>query len=167
MEELALERSGPERFLSCMVLFSELVKAAGPNADKEVRKGVSRLLGDLICLRNMSISVANSLVRGEDERVGVLVGYRPVAQVDGYVAVVEQLEEFPEAVVSFRVVEELCDRHLASSCWRQKKQDEKGQELEGRSGRHVATLDIIPVLAMTIRRVCVDRGGEPVTVGHG
>ena len=66
MEELALERSGPERFLSCMVLFSELIKTAGPNANTEVRKGVGKLLGDLICLRNMSISVANSLARGED-----------------------------------------------------------------------------------------------------
>jgi alkylation response protein AidB-like acyl-CoA dehydrogenase len=73
MEELALERSGPERFLSCMVLFSELIKTAGPNADREVRKCVGRLLGDLICLRNMSLSVATSLVRGEDASLKAVV----------------------------------------------------------------------------------------------
>lgn len=73
MEELALERSGPERFLSCMVLFSELVATAGPDADTEVRKGVGKLLGDLICLRNMSLSVANSLAQGEDASLKAVV----------------------------------------------------------------------------------------------
>ena len=66
MEELALERSGPERFLSCMVLFSELVAIAGSNANTEIKKGIGKLLGDLMCLRNMSLSVANSLAQGED-----------------------------------------------------------------------------------------------------
>ena len=73
MEELALERSGPERFLSCMVLFSELVATAGADAGAEVRKGVGKLLGDLICLRNMSLSVANSLDQGEDASLKAVV----------------------------------------------------------------------------------------------
>lgn len=66
MEELSIERSGPERFLSCMVLFTEMLDALKDRKDSEITKGLGRILGDLITLRNMSISVTTMLGRGED-----------------------------------------------------------------------------------------------------
>ena len=56
-----------------MVLFSELVATTGANASTDLRKGIGRLLGDLVCLRNMSLSVANSLARGEDASLKAVV----------------------------------------------------------------------------------------------
>ena len=109
MEELALERSGPERFLSCMVLFSELVAAIGADAGAEVKKGVGRLLGDLICLRNMSLSVANSLDRGEDASLKAVVVKDLGAEFEqGMPALVQQLVEiepgFGETTSDFQQV---------------------------------------------------------------
>ena len=66
MEELSLERSGPERFLSCMVLFTELLDTLKEREEAEIVRGLGRILGDLITLRNMSISVTTMLNRGED-----------------------------------------------------------------------------------------------------
>lgn len=66
MEELSLERSGPERFLSCMVLFTEMLDTLSGQKQTELAKGLGRILGDLITLRNMSISVTTMLGRGED-----------------------------------------------------------------------------------------------------
>jgi hypothetical protein len=109
MEELALERSGPERFLSCMVLFSELVATIGADAGAEVKKGVGRLLGDLICLRNMSLSVANSLDRGEDASLKAVVVKDLGAEFEqGMPALVQQLVEiepgFGETTSDFQQV---------------------------------------------------------------
>lgn len=66
MQELAIERSGPERFLSCMVLFTELLDSLEGRNDPELAKGLGRILGELITLRNMSISVTSMLNKGED-----------------------------------------------------------------------------------------------------
>ena len=66
MGELALERAGPERFLSCTVLFTELLNHLEGRGTSELKKGVGRILGDLITLRNMSISVASGLAQGGD-----------------------------------------------------------------------------------------------------
>lgn len=73
MEELALERSGPERFLSCMVLFTELLKHLNGKGDSEVKKGIGRIVGDLITLRNMSISVTSTLAQGGDVSLQAVV----------------------------------------------------------------------------------------------
>lgn len=64
--ELSLERSGPERYLSSMVLFLELVRHAGKHTDPSVRDLVGRLAAEAWTLRLMSASVAAKLARGED-----------------------------------------------------------------------------------------------------
>jgi alkylation response protein AidB-like acyl-CoA dehydrogenase len=62
--ELAYERSGPERFLSSMVLLKHLVAAAGPNPSERVAIALGRLTARLHALRQLSVSVATQLQRG-------------------------------------------------------------------------------------------------------
>jgi len=64
--ELAFERSGPERFLSAMVLFRCLVDAVGSNPDALQAMEIGRLTAWLIALRSMSISVTAALAAGQD-----------------------------------------------------------------------------------------------------
>lgn len=64
--ELSLERSGPERYLSSMVLFLELVRHAGKHEDPTLQELVGRLAAEAWTLRLMSASVAAKLARGED-----------------------------------------------------------------------------------------------------
>ena len=64
--ELSLERSGPERYLSSMVLFLELVRHAGASDDPALQLLVGRLAAEAWTLRLMSASVAAKLARGED-----------------------------------------------------------------------------------------------------
>jgi len=64
--ELSLERAGPERYLSSMVLFLELVRHAGAQQDMALQQLVGRLTADAWTLRLMSASVAAKLARGED-----------------------------------------------------------------------------------------------------
>lgn len=64
--ELSLERSGPERYLSSMVLFLELVRHAETAKDPALAEPVGRLAAEAWTLRLMSASVAAKLARGED-----------------------------------------------------------------------------------------------------
>lgn len=65
-EELALERSGPERYLSCQALFNELLLVLGERgADSSAAVPVGRMVAQLGALRAMSLSVAAMLERGE------------------------------------------------------------------------------------------------------
>ena len=64
--ELSLERSGPERYLSSMVLFLELVRHAETAQDPALAELVGRLAAEAWTLRLMSASVAAKLARGED-----------------------------------------------------------------------------------------------------
>ncbi|MFW2348947.1 acyl-CoA dehydrogenase family protein [Qipengyuania sp.] len=64
--ELSLERSGPERYLSSMVLFLELVRHAEKYEDSTLQELVGRLAAEAWTLRLMSASVAAKLARGED-----------------------------------------------------------------------------------------------------
>jgi alkylation response protein AidB-like acyl-CoA dehydrogenase len=64
--ELALERSGPERFLSCHVLFEQLLVVLAKSRDSRVRDLLGRLVARLSTLRAMSLSVAGMLDAGED-----------------------------------------------------------------------------------------------------
>ncbi|UYH54149.1 acyl-CoA dehydrogenase family protein [Qipengyuania sp. SS22] len=64
--ELSLERAGPERYLSSMVLFLELVRYAGARQDMALQQLIGRLTADAWTLRLMSASVAAKLARGED-----------------------------------------------------------------------------------------------------
>jgi alkylation response protein AidB-like acyl-CoA dehydrogenase len=67
--ELSLERSGPERYLSCYQLFHELVAAAGPNPSEPVQALIGNLSADLWTIRQMSLSIAAQLAAGQDPAV--------------------------------------------------------------------------------------------------
>ncbi len=66
MSELAFERSGPDRFLSTFALINELLRVLGPAPDAAARRAVGRLVAHLVVLRQMSMSVAGMLLRGEN-----------------------------------------------------------------------------------------------------
>lgn len=63
--ELALERSGPERFLSSMTLLNSLIAMVGAHPDTLQAKEIGRLTAKLITLRNMSLSVTQQLSEGK------------------------------------------------------------------------------------------------------
>ncbi len=69
MAELSFERSGPERYLSSFSLLRELVARAAIDTDPVLTEGLGKLWSSLLTLRQMSLSVASRLDRGED--VGV------------------------------------------------------------------------------------------------
>jgi len=62
--ELALERSGPERYLSSYRLFEELVAAAGPQPDDALLELIGNLGAEMWTLRQMSLSIAGQLECG-------------------------------------------------------------------------------------------------------
>jgi alkylation response protein AidB-like acyl-CoA dehydrogenase len=64
--ELAFERSGPERYLSCFILLSRLVDALGPQASPAALAKVGAEVAWATTLRNMSLSVAGMLNEGRD-----------------------------------------------------------------------------------------------------
>jgi alkylation response protein AidB-like acyl-CoA dehydrogenase len=64
--ELALERSGPERYLSSYRLFDAFVKAAGEDPDTDVLSAMGTITADLWTLRQMSMSVAGQLAAGRE-----------------------------------------------------------------------------------------------------
>ncbi|TNE34989.1 MAG: acyl-CoA dehydrogenase [Alphaproteobacteria bacterium] len=67
--ELALERSGPERYLSSHALLAELIDCVGPEADPLLVATIGRLVSDMWTLRQMSMSVAAKLAAGQDPMV--------------------------------------------------------------------------------------------------
>ena len=64
--ELALERSGPERYLSSHMLLVALIDAVGPDPDPALAQLIGRLTAELWTLRQMSMSTAAKLDAGED-----------------------------------------------------------------------------------------------------
>jgi Acyl-CoA dehydrogenase, N-terminal domain/Acyl-CoA dehydrogenase, middle domain len=64
--ELALERSGPERYLSSHALLVALIDAVGPDPAEPARSLIGGLTAELWTLRQMSMSVAAKLAGGED-----------------------------------------------------------------------------------------------------
>ena len=64
--ELAFERSGPERYLSCLALLVELIRAAPADPGERMAVTLGRLVAHLTTLRQMSLSVAGMLERGEN-----------------------------------------------------------------------------------------------------
>jgi alkylation response protein AidB-like acyl-CoA dehydrogenase len=64
MNELAFERSGPERLLSAFTLIVQLVRAIGPNPSERGAVALGRLVAHLYTLRRMSLSVAGMLQAG-------------------------------------------------------------------------------------------------------
>jgi len=67
--ELSLERSGPERYLSSLVLFNALVDAAGASPPEHVARTLGQLAADFWTLRQMSLSTAAKLAAGEDPTI--------------------------------------------------------------------------------------------------
>jgi len=64
--ELALERSGPERYLSSYALLTHLLDLAGPEPGELFRGKIGHLVAELWTLREMSMSTAARLAAGED-----------------------------------------------------------------------------------------------------
>ncbi|MDB5396189.1 MAG: Acyl-CoA dehydrogenase-like protein [Rhodospirillales bacterium] len=64
--ELSLERSGPERYMSCFGLFLTLIQRAGANPDAAMTGLIGRLSAELWTLRQMSMSAAAQLAAGND-----------------------------------------------------------------------------------------------------
>ena len=64
--ELALERSGPERYLSSYALLQELIKEFSERNDYEGVTEIGRQMAHLTTLRQMSVSVAGMLNDGEN-----------------------------------------------------------------------------------------------------
>jgi alkylation response protein AidB-like acyl-CoA dehydrogenase len=67
--ELSLERSGPERYMSSLALFLELLRVAGPDPVESVRQVIGRVAAEIWTLRQMSLSVAGRLSEGKDPAV--------------------------------------------------------------------------------------------------
>jgi alkylation response protein AidB-like acyl-CoA dehydrogenase len=64
--ELALERSGPERFLSSFELLVQLSACLGPDATNGQAMAFGRLMAHLAILRRLSLGVAQLLETGTD-----------------------------------------------------------------------------------------------------
>ena len=67
--ELSLERSGPERYLSSIQLFFELLRVVGPNPPESIKEAIGRITAEMWTLRQMSLSVAGQLAAGKDPAV--------------------------------------------------------------------------------------------------
>jgi alkylation response protein AidB-like acyl-CoA dehydrogenase len=67
--ELSLERSGPERYMSSLALFLELLRIAGPQPSEIVRQAIGRTAAEVWTLRQMSLSVAGQLAQGKDPAI--------------------------------------------------------------------------------------------------
>jgi len=67
--ELALERSGPERYLSSHMLLEALIDHAGPDPTPALAELVGRLTAEMWTLRQMSLATAAKLAAGEDPMV--------------------------------------------------------------------------------------------------
>ena len=65
-DELAYERSGPERFLDTFYVLPELVRTLGPEPDLRGAEGLGQLVAQLHTLRRMSVSVAGMLQAGKE-----------------------------------------------------------------------------------------------------
>jgi hypothetical protein len=64
--ELAIERSGPERFLSSIAVLNLLIDEIGTAPDAYQAREIGRLTARLLTLRNMSLSVTRQLNNGEN-----------------------------------------------------------------------------------------------------
>lgn len=64
--ELAFERSGPERYLSSFLLLVETIRELQKRGGSEGAREIGRIVAHLATLRQMSLSVAGMLDRGEN-----------------------------------------------------------------------------------------------------
>src|ERR687884_418610 len=64
-DELAYERSGPDRWIETITALTELVRVAGPQPGEKLAEGIGREVAHLATLRRMSASVAGMLQAGK------------------------------------------------------------------------------------------------------
>lgn len=64
--ELAFERSGPERYLSSYLLMVEMIRELEKHGGDEGAETIGHLVAHLLTLRQMSLSVAGMLEKGEN-----------------------------------------------------------------------------------------------------
>jgi len=64
--ELALERSGPERFMTTFPLFTELVRRLGRSTDPRARQTIGQLAARFDALRRMALAIAFEFARGQE-----------------------------------------------------------------------------------------------------
>ncbi len=69
--ELALERSGPERYMTTFPLFTELLRRLGASPDARAAEMVGKLTAGLWSLRRMSLAIAMTLEPGPGSAQGV------------------------------------------------------------------------------------------------
>jgi len=72
-EELAYERSGPERYLSCFFLLRKLIDAVRDKASPATMARLGAQVAWATTLRNMSLSIAAKLNAGEDPALAASV----------------------------------------------------------------------------------------------
>src|SRR6266480_2703525 len=72
-DELAYERSGPDRWLETISVLTELVRVAGPQPGEKLAEGIGREVAHLATLRRMSASVAGMLQAGKTPAVEAAV----------------------------------------------------------------------------------------------
>jgi alkylation response protein AidB-like acyl-CoA dehydrogenase len=75
--ELALERSGPERYMTTFPLFTELMRRLGGTPDARAAEAAGKLAARMWSLRRMSLAIAITLDPGPDSERGT-----PKATVD-------------------------------------------------------------------------------------
>ncbi len=75
--ELALERSGPERYMTTFPLFTELMRRLGGTPDARAAEAAGKLAARMWSLRRMSLAIAITLDPGPDSEQGT-----PKATVD-------------------------------------------------------------------------------------
>src|SRR5712671_7302753 len=66
-DELAYERSGPDRWLETITALTELVRVAGPQPGEKLAEGIGREVAHLATLRRMSASVAGMPQAGDSD----------------------------------------------------------------------------------------------------
>ena len=72
-EELALERSGPERYLSCFFLLRKLLDELSGEKNPAILSKIGTQIAWAITLRNMSISIAAQLHAGDNPTLAASV----------------------------------------------------------------------------------------------
>ena len=73
MSELALERSGPERYLSSIQAILQCLQVIGLDPDEPLRSIIGRAAAELWTLRQMSRNVARRIQAGEDPMVDACI----------------------------------------------------------------------------------------------
>jgi alkylation response protein AidB-like acyl-CoA dehydrogenase len=91
--ELALERSGPERYMTTFPVLVELMRRLGAAPDARAQEIVGRLTGRFWALRRMSLAIALALEPGPDSEQG---GARATVDLGTEAALVKDMGTFYE-----------------------------------------------------------------------